>query len=72
MDVFRVVVFMLLAAIVASLLLGLFHLASGKGDSNKMLRALSYRIGLSLLLFVLLIVAWRLGWITPNSYSYGR
>jgi hypothetical protein len=70
MDAFRIVVFVLLAAIVSSLGMGLYHLSSGKGDSNKMLRALTYRIGLSILLFVLLMVAWRLGWITPNSYSH--
>lgn len=67
MDLFRLVVFVLLAAIVASLSVGLYHLSSGKGDSRKMARALSYRIALSILLFVLLIVGWRMGWITPNS-----
>lgn len=70
MDAFRIVVFVLLAAIVSSLGTGLYHLSSGKGDSQKMLRALTYRIGLSLLLFGLLMLAWRLGWITPNSYAH--
>jgi uncharacterized membrane protein len=69
MDAFRIVVVMLLAAIVSSLAIGLFHLSSGKGDSKKMLRALSYRIGLSLVLFLLLMLAWRMGWIAPNAYS---
>jgi hypothetical protein len=70
MEAFRIVVFVLLAAIVSSLAIGLYHLSSGKGDSRKMLRALSYRIGLSLLLFALLMIAWRLGWITPNTYAH--
>jgi hypothetical protein len=69
MDVFRVVVFVLLAAIVSSLGVGLYHLSSRKGDSNKMLRALTIRIVLSILLFVLLMIAWRLGWISPNRYG---
>ena len=69
MDAFRVVVFVLLAAIVSSLGIGLYHLSSGKGDSNKMLRALTIRITLSILLFVLLMIAWRLGWISPNTHS---
>jgi len=68
MDAFRVVVFVLLAAIVSSLGVGLYHLSSGKGDSNKMLRALTIRITLSILLFVLLMIAWRLGWISPNTH----
>jgi hypothetical protein len=70
MDAFRIVVFILLAAIVSSLGVGLYHLSSGKGDSRKMARALSFRIGLSILLFVLLMVAWRMGWISPNSYAH--
>jgi sulfite exporter TauE/SafE len=70
MDAFRLVVYVLLGAIVSSLGIGLYHLSSGRGDSQKMLRALTYRIALSLLLFVLLMVAWRLGWISPHSYSH--
>jgi hypothetical protein len=70
MDAFRVVVFVLLAAIVSSLGIGLYHLSSGKGDSNKMLRALTIRITLSILLFVLLMIAWRLGWISPNAHYH--
>jgi hypothetical protein len=69
MDAFRLVVFVLLAAIVSSLGVGLYHLSSGKGDSKKMLRALTFRIVLSIVLFVLLMLAWRLGWISPNGYG---
>ena len=32
-----------------------------------MARALTIRVGLSILLFVLLLVAWRLGWIQPRG-----
>jgi hypothetical protein len=67
MDLFRILVFVLLAAIVSSLGIGLFHLSSGRGDSNKMLRALTVRIALSIVLFVLLIIAWRAGLITPHG-----
>ena len=67
MDLFRILVFVLLAAIVSSLGIGLYHLASGRGDSNKMLRALTVRIALSILLFVLLMIAWRAGLITPHG-----
>jgi hypothetical protein len=57
----------LLAAIVISLGTALYHLASGKGDSNKMLRALTVRIALSLVLFALLMIAWRTGLISPRG-----
>jgi hypothetical protein len=55
-------------AIVLSLGSALLHLVRNKGDSSqKMARALTLRIGLSVLLFVLLLVAWRLGWIQPHG-----
>jgi len=66
MDIFRLAIFVLLAAIVASLGMALYHLASGKGDSEKMMRALTVRISLSIALFLLLMLAWRMGWITPR------
>lgn len=66
MDIFRLAIFVLLAAIVASLGMALYHLSSGKGDSEKMMRALTVRISLSIALFLLLMLAWRMGWITPR------
>jgi hypothetical protein len=63
----RIVILGLLAAIVLSLGLALYHLGSGKGDSQKMLRALTVRIALSVLLFILLMIAWRAGLITPRG-----
>jgi hypothetical protein len=56
-----------LLAIVLSLGSALVHLVRGKGDSQKMGRALTIRVGLSILLFVLLLVAWWLGWIQPHA-----
>jgi Protein of unknown function (DUF2909) len=56
-----------LLAIVLSLGSALVHLVRNKGDSQKMARALTIRVGLSILLFVLLLVAWRLGWIQPHG-----
>ncbi len=56
-----------LLAIVLSLGSALLHLVRGKGDSKKMARALTIRVGLSILLFVLLLVAWSQGWIQPHE-----
>jgi Protein of unknown function (DUF2909) len=69
MDLIRLLILALLAAIVISLGVALFHLGSGKGDSKKLLRALTIRITLSLLLFVLLMIAWRAGLITPRGLA---
>ncbi|WP_116811264.1 twin transmembrane helix small protein [Steroidobacter cummioxidans] len=54
-----------LAAIVLSLFSGLFYLVTDKGGSKKMVNALSIRVGLSVALFVLLLLAWAQGLIKP-------
>jgi len=45
----------------------LFHLSRAQGDSRKMFRSLALRVGLSVGLFILLMVAWSLGLITPHG-----
>jgi hypothetical protein len=54
-------------AIALSLGSAAVYLTRGKGDSRKMARALTIRVGLSILLFVLLLVAYWLGWIQPHG-----
>lgn len=62
----RLLILACLLAIVLSLGSALVHLVRDKGESKKMARALTIRVGLSVLLFVLLLIAWSLGWIQPN------
>jgi cytochrome bd-type quinol oxidase subunit 2 len=62
----RFLILACLLAIVLSLGSALLHLVRDKGESQKMARALTVRVGLSVLLFVLLMVAWWLGWIQPH------
>ncbi len=66
-ELIRILVLCLLAAIVVSLGTALYHLSTGKGDSDKMLRALTVRIVLSIALFLLLMISWRAGYITPRG-----
>jgi hypothetical protein len=63
----RLLILAALLAIVLSLGSALVHFVRGQGDSKKMARALTIRVALSLLLFVLLLVAWQLGWIQPRT-----
>jgi uncharacterized membrane protein len=64
----RLLILGVLVAIVASLGSALFHLSRGReADSRKMARALTIRITLSLALFVLLIIAWYMGLISPHT-----
>ncbi|MBV8877854.1 MAG: twin transmembrane helix small protein [Gammaproteobacteria bacterium] len=56
-----------LFAILVSLGLGLYHLSRGTPeDSARLLRALTVRIAVSLLLFALLMLAWYFGLISPH------
>ena len=70
MDIVRLLIIGTLLAIVWSLGTALYHLSKGTGDSDRMLRALTWRISLSLGLFILLLVAGRAGWITPHSVGH--
>jgi hypothetical protein len=56
-----------LVAIVVSLGASLIHLGRGEGKSRRMVNALSVRMALSVLLFVLLFIAWRSGLIQPHG-----
>jgi len=69
---FKYLVIAMLMLIVISLGRALFFLTSRKPeDGAKMVKALAWRIGLSVLLFVLLIVAYYSGWIEPQHMVPG-
>jgi hypothetical protein len=64
---FQYLIVAILLLIIASLGKALYHLSSAEpGNSSKMVKALAWRIGLSVGLFVLLIVAYYQGWIDPQ------
>jgi O-antigen/teichoic acid export membrane protein len=63
----KYVVYILLAAILASLGTGLYYLRREDADSPKLLRALQVRVALSLVLIIVLISAYFLGWIDPPT-----
>ena len=63
-------------AILASLGSALFFMmrdgASGKVKTSNMARALAFRIGFSVLLFVCILIAWKLGYIQPTGIPVGK
>ena len=63
----KILIVLMLVAIVASLGSALFHLSRSGGDSRKMFRSLALRVGLSVGLFLLLMIAWALGLISPHG-----
>jgi TRAP-type C4-dicarboxylate transport system permease large subunit len=79
-DIVRLFVIVVFLGILVSLGSALFHLARGSSrnkprsveDSRKMARALTWRVTLSLLLFLLLMAAWYAGLISPHGIPPGR
>ena len=67
MPLIKLLILLCLLGIVISLGAGMFHLVNDKGESRKMVRSLSVRVGLSVALFVLLLIAWSQGLIRPHS-----
>jgi cytochrome bd-type quinol oxidase subunit 2 len=65
----RIVVLAAFVAIVASLGSALFQLSRKTGDSSKLARDLTIRISLSVVLFVLLMLAWHFGLIAPHGLA---
>lgn len=53
--------------IVGSLLSAGFFLVRDKGKSRNVARALTVRIGLSVALFVMILVAYKMGWIQAQG-----
>jgi len=56
--------------IIGSLASALVFLMRDKGRSNRTVQALAFRVGFSILLFVLILIAHRLGWIQPTGIAY--
>jgi len=67
MDLLQLAVPLILLGIVGSLASALFFLVKDKQDSKRTVRALTVRVGLSVSLFVLLLVAYYMGLIQPRT-----
>jgi len=62
----KATVFLLLLAVIASLFSGLYFVGADKGSGNRAVIALTFRIGLSLVVFGVLIASHYFGWL-PNG-----
>ena len=63
----KIVILLVFIGIVVSLGSGLYYLVNDKGDSRRTLRALTWRIGLSVGLFAFLMLLIGLGVIEPHG-----
>lgn len=72
----KIIIVLAFVVIIGSLLsAGVFMLRDGKGgkpNSHNMVRALTVRIGVSVVLFICLLIAYRMGWIQPTGLPLGR
>jgi hypothetical protein len=68
MKIFIVVAFLLILASLASALVFMMRDGrDGKPKTNNMVRSLSLRVGLSIALFLCILLAYQLGWIQPTG-----
>ena len=67
MKIFVAIAFLL---IITSLGSALFYLMRDKGQSNNTVKALALRVGLSIALFISLLIAHWLGWIETSGLRY--
>ena len=63
----KIVVAIAFILILGSLGSALFYLMRDKGKSNRTVHALAMRVGLSITLFLLILLGYKLGYITPTG-----
>ena len=65
----KAIIVLVLFIIIGSLFSGLFYLIRDKGTSERTVRALTVRISLSVLLFILLMVGYATGLLQPHGFA---
>ena len=65
--IFKILIVVLLLVVVISLGSALYHLVNNKGNSDKLVKSLSWRIGLSVGIFILLLIGLATGLIQPHG-----
>ena len=63
----KLLLLILLAAVVVSLGSGLFFLTKDQDNSGRVVKALTIRVALSILLVALLVLSYTQGWISAGS-----
>ncbi len=67
MNIFATILFVI---IVYSLGSALYYMFKDKGNSTRMVKSLSIRVGLSLFLFIVMMIAARLEMLSSPEFTY--
>jgi formate hydrogenlyase subunit 3/multisubunit Na+/H+ antiporter MnhD subunit len=75
----KILVVIAFVAILASLAFALIYMMRGgapredgtPATKNRMATALAMRVGLSIVLFICVLVSWKMGWIQPTGIPAG-
>ena len=65
----KIIIILLFLAALGSLASAMVFLVKDKGETNRTAKALTYRIGISVFIFILLMLAYFAGWIEPHGIS---
>ncbi len=63
----RYVILLFIVFILGSLFSALYFMVKDKGQSTRTVRALTWRIGLSITLFLILMIGYHFGFIEPQG-----
>ncbi len=63
----KIIIILLFLAALGSLASAMVFLVKDKGETNRTAKALTYRIGISVLIFVLLMLGYFAGYIKPHG-----
>lgn len=67
MSIFKIMVVILLLVIVSTLFSGMYYMMKDKGKSDRLVKALTWRIGISVTLFAILLIGAWTGIIEPHG-----
>ena len=67
--IFKVIIVALLLLVVFSLAQALVYLIKDEGKTDRMVKSLTWRIGLSVFIFILLLIGQAVGLIHPHGLS---
>ena len=66
---FKVILIALLLFVVVSLFTAFYYLVKDPSTSQRVVKTLFIRVGLSLFIMLLLLVGIQMGWVTPHGFG---